>query len=466
MSSLEKLRQRITEIGRAGAILEEMIKLGFINDDDLRSHKVSRADVKKALEQLYPIEKQILSLDEQARSKSQRYEYLIQEIRSERIEQVKTKREERKRQRVVDIERRQAEWKERLKTEAIYLGEGVSGKLQFVGGDDTALSSRSLPIVHSAKELADAMSFTVDDLVWLCYERDVSEVDHYTRFEIPKRSGGKRLISSPKPKMRKAQAWIQEKILSGLNPSEYASAFRPDSSIVDNAKKHCDKKVIVKLDLKDFFPSITFPRVRGYFEFLGYNPGIATILALLCTDAPRVRVTFKGEAQIVATGPRGLPQGACTSPALANLIASRLDARLAGLATARSEKWIYTRYADDLTFSTDSEKPEVGTFIAAVSKVAHDEDFQINLKKTRVMRAPHRQTVTGLLVGTQVRIPKTTIRKMRALFHRIEVQGKDVVSVELGKDALLVARGYLSYLHMVQPKLAHKYRNKHSWLSD
>lgn len=466
MSSLEKLRQRITEIGRAGAILEEMIKLGFINDDDLRSHKVSRADVKKALEQLYPIEKQILSLDEQARSKSQRYEYLIQEIRSERIEQVKTKREERKRQRVVDIERRQAEWKERLKTEAIYLGEGVSGKLQFVGGDDSALSSRSLPIVHSAKELADAMSFTVDDLVWLCYERDVSEVDHYTRFEIPKRSGGKRLISSPKPKMRKAQTWIQEKILSGLNPSEYASAFRPDLSIVDNAKKHCDKKVIVKLDLKDFFPSITFPRVRGYFEFLGYNPGIATILALLCTDAPRVRVTFKGEAQIVATGPRGLPQGACTSPALANLIASRLDARLAGLATARSEKWIYTRYADDLTFSTDSEKPEVGTFIAAVSKVAHDEDFQINLKKTRVMRAPHRQTVTGLLVGTQVRIPKTTIRKMRALFHRIEVQGKDVVSVELGKDALLVARGYLSYLHMVQPKLAHKYRNKHSWLSD
>lgn len=466
MSSLEKLRQRITEIGRAGAILEEMIKLGFINDDDLRSHKVSRADVKKALEQLYPIEKQILSLDEQARSKSQRYEYLIQEIRSERIEQVKTKREERKRQRVVDIERRQAEWKERLKTEAIYLGEGVSGKLQFVGGDDTALSSRSLPIVHSAKELADAMSFTVDDLVWLCYERDVSEVDHYTRFEIPKRSGGKRLISSPKPKMRQAQTWIQEKILSGLNPSEYASAFRPDLSIVDNAKKHCDKKVIVKLDLKDFFPSITFPRVRGYFEFLGYNPGIATILALLCTDAPRVRVTFKGEAQIVATGPRGLPQGACTSPALANLIASRLDARLAGLATARSEKWIYTRYADDLTFSTDSEKPEVGTFIAAVSKVAHDEDFQINLKKTRVMRAPHRQTVTGLLVGTQVRIPKTTIRKMRALFHRIEVQGKDVVSVELGKDALLVARGYLSYLHMVQPKLARKYRNKHSWLSD
>jgi retron-type reverse transcriptase len=466
MSSLDKLRQRISEIGRAGAILEEMIKMGFINDDDLRSHKVSRADVKKALEELHPIEKQILNLDEQTKAKSQRYENLIQEIRSERIEQVKFKREERKKRQALDREKRQAGWKERIKTEAIYLGEGVSSKLQFIGGDDSALASRSLPIVHSAKELADAMGCTVDDLVWLCYERNVGEVDHYSRFEIPKRSGGKRLISSPKPKMRQAQNWIQEKVLSGLQPSEFASAFRPDLSIVDNAKKHCDKKVIVKLDLKDFFPTITFPRVRGYFEFLGYNPGIASILALLCTDAPRVRVTFRGEAQIVATGPRGLPQGACTSPALANLIASRLDARLAGLATARSERWIYTRYADDLTLSTDSEVPEIGTFISAVSKVANDEKFQINIKKTRVMRAPHRQTVTGLLVGTEVRIPKVTIRRMRALFHRIEVQGKDIVSVELGKDALLVARGYLSYLHMVQPKLARKYRNKHSWLTE
>ena len=189
MSTLDKLRQRISEIGRAGAILEEMIKMGFINDDDLRSHKVSRADVKKALEELHPIEKQILNLDEQTKAKSQRYENLIQEIRSERIEQVKFKREERKKQQALDREKRQAEWKERIKTEAIYLGEGVSSKLQFIGGDDSALASRSLPIVHSAKELADAMGCTVDDLVWLCYERDVGEVDHYSRFEIPKRSG-------------------------------------------------------------------------------------------------------------------------------------------------------------------------------------------------------------------------------------------------------------------------------------
>jgi retron-type reverse transcriptase len=313
---------------------------------------------------------------------------------------------------------------------------------------------------------SDKTKLAVEDLVWLCYERGVAEVDHYSRFEIPKRSGGKRLISSPKPKMRKAQLWIQENILLLLQPSDYASAFRPDISIVDNAKKHCDKKVIVKMDLKDFFPSITFPRVRGYFESLGYNPGISSILALLCTDAPRVRVTFRGESQIVATGPRGLPQGACTSPALANLIASRLDARLAGFALNRSERWVYTRYADDLTFSTNSPAPEVGTLISAISKVAADEKFEINLRKTRVMRSPHRQKVTGLIVGEEVRIPKENIKKMRALFHRIETAGKEKVTVEMGKDALSVARGYLAYMHMVQPKLAMKYRRKYSWLND
>jgi retron-type reverse transcriptase len=111
--------------------------------------------------------------------------------------------------------------------------------------------------------------------VWLSYERSTTDTDHYSRFEIPKRSGGSRLISSPKPKMRIAQSWINGNILEKLTPSSYSYAFRPKISIVDNAKQHVGKNVIVKLDVKDFFPSITFNRVRGYFEFLGYNPGAA-----------------------------------------------------------------------------------------------------------------------------------------------------------------------------------------------
>jgi retron-type reverse transcriptase len=234
---------------------------------------------------------------------------------------------------------------------------------------------------------------------------------------------------------------------------------------VDNATKHLNKKLIVKCDIKDFFPSITFPRVRGYFEYLGYNPGVATVLALLCTDAPRARVTIKGNSMIVALGDRALPQGACTSPALANLIASRLDSRLAGLARVFKGEWIYTRYADDLTFSTDDTEAELGKFLAAVTRITADEKFVIKPQKTRIMRAPMRQTVTGLVVGDAVRIPKATIKKVRALFHSIEKLGEEAVSAKIGSNAINVAHGYWSYFHMVDPDLAKKYLSKYPWLA-
>jgi retron-type reverse transcriptase len=265
--------------------------------------------------------------------------------------------------------------------------------------------------------------------------------------------------------MRLVQQWINDEILAQLSPSSYCYAFRPGLSIVDNATKHLNKKLIVKCDLKDFFPSITFPRVRGYFEYLGYNPGIATVLALLCTDAPRARVTIKEQSVIVALGQRGLPQGACTSPALANLIASRLDSRLAGLSKVFGQGWTYTRYADDLTFSTDDTEAELGKFLAAVKRISADEKFEIKPQKTRIMRSPMRQTVTGLVVGDAVRIPKASIKKVRALFHRIEKLGEEAVSSELGSNSINVAQGYWSYFHMVDPDLAKKYMAKYPWLA-
>jgi retron-type reverse transcriptase len=178
-----------------------------------------------------------------------------------------------------------------------------------------------------------------------------------------------------------------------------------------------------------------------------------------------VKVTLKGRSQIVAVGARSLPQGACTSPALANLIASRLDSRLSGLINKLKGEWTYTRYADDLTFSTSDSEPPIGQLISAVNRIANDEKFEIKSQKTRIMRSPRRQTVTGLVVGDQVRIPKATIKKMRALFHNIDTKGKDVVSEELGKDALNVAHGYWAYLYMVSPSQASKYLKKHKWLA-
>lgn len=463
MSSMDELRKRVAEVGKPAAITEEMIRLGFITSEDLSANKVNEVEIKNVINELQPTLKELGEI--QARMSTYgSVEAMIKQIRSERIELVKKRREERKIEKERNRVIRQEAWELAKRTKAPFLGVGVSSRLTFDGGDRAALVKRGLPELMTLSDVASAMNLTTEDLVWLCYERSTTETDHYTRFEIPKRSGGSRLISSPKPKMRIAQSWINLNILEKLTPSKYCYAFRPKTSIVDNARQHLGKGVIVKLDVKDFFPSITFNRIRGYFEFLGYNPGVATVLGLLCTDAPRVRITIKGRAQIVAIGARSLPQGACTSPALANLIASRLDTRLAGLINTFKGEWSYTRYADDLTFSTSDTNPEIGQLIAAVGHIAKDENFEIKAEKTRIMRSPRRQSVTGLIVGDEVRIPKSTIKKMRALFHNIESKGKEVVSEELGKDAINVAHGYWAYLHMVNPTQANKYLIKHKWL--
>jgi retron-type reverse transcriptase len=461
---MEEMRKRVAEVGKTATITEEMIRLGFITSADLASNKLKEAEIKEVIEELQPTLKELNEIQVKMAAYGS-IEAMIKEIRSERIEMVKKRREERKIEKERNRVIRQEAWELAKRTKAPFLGVGVSSRLLFEGGDRAELVRRGLPELVTLIDIAEAMKLTTEDIVWLAYERSTTETDHYTRFEIPKRSGGSRLISSPKPKMRLAQSWINQNVLEKLTPSQYCYAFRPNLSIVDNATQHLGKSVIVKLDVKDFFPSITFNRVRGYFEHLGYNPGVSTVLALLCTDAPRVRITVKGHSQIVAVGARSLPQGACTSPALANLIASRLDARLAGLIESFSGQWSYTRYADDLTFSTTEPEAEIGQLIAAVNHIAKDENFEIKSEKTRIMRSPRRQSVTGLIVGDEVRIPKATIKKMRALFHNIETKGKDVVSEELGKDAMNVAHGYWAYLHMVSPTQANKYLIKHKWLS-
>ena len=319
-----------------------------------------------------------------------------------------------------------------------------------------------LPLLESFLDVANALEIPPETLQWLSYHRESSASDHYSRFEIPKRSGGKRLISSPKPALRKAQSWVNENVLSVLTPSPAAMAFRPGLSIVDNARRHLGSAVVVKLDLKDFFPSITFPRVRNYFHGLGYNSGVASVLALLTTDAPRVKMTIGDTVKFVAVGERSLPQGAVSSPALANLIAMGLDIRC--LALAKKANWTYSRYADDLVFSTSAGDSAPHRLIKTVDTIVQDLGFHLNLEKTKIMRSPRRQVVNGLLLGPDVRLTRKDLRRWRAFLHRCETKGPDVVSKEIGKDALAVARGFHSYLHMVNPGMADQLLEKHVWV--
>jgi RNA-directed DNA polymerase len=343
-----------------------------------------------------------------------------------------------------------------------YLGRRVSSRLRFEGGDPEKLSGRGLPALSTFTEVADALELTASELMWLVFERGAEGSSHYARFEIPKRAGGYRLISAPKPILRAAQQWVRVNVLAPLPVGPSAAAFRPGKSIVDNARRHSGKACVIRLDLTTFFESVTFPRVRGFFESLGYNPGVATVLALICTDAPRARVTLDGETHYVIIGERSLPQGGCTSPDLCNLVTARLDARLEGL--AKKFGYEYSRYADDLVFSTDTEETAAHAVISAVTRICRDEGFEVNPEKTRTMRSPNRQLVTSLIVNDDVRLTRSDLRRIRAFLHRCETRGIDNVSLEIGKDARAVARGYFAYIFMVRPITALKLAERHPWI--
>ena len=133
---------------------------------------------------------------------------------------------------------------------------------------------------------------------------------------------------------------------------------------------------MIRVDLKDFFPSIQFRRVKGLFTHLGYNEGVASILALLCTESPRVALTLDGQKKHVAIGERQLPQGACTSPAITNILCRRLDSRLTGIATRYG--FTYTRYADDLVFSHADREAPTGMLFTRLRHILAEEGYTIN----------------------------------------------------------------------------------------
>src|SRR5262249_3086559 len=158
-----------------------------------------------------------------------------------------------------------------------------------------------------------------------------------------------------------------------------------------------------------------FPRVRGLFLALGYPYAVAAALALLCTEYDREPFEREGgERYYVSVGPRHLVQGAPTSPALANLVAWRLDRRLAGLAAKYG--FTYPRYADDLTFSGDDVEA-LGRLRVSAQRIIAAEHFTTNTTKTRIARRSSRQTVTGLVVNERVATPRRLRRQLRAILH-------------------------------------------------
>jgi retron-type reverse transcriptase len=310
-------------------------------------------------------------------------------------------------------------------------------------------------VLSTPAELAETLGLSIPRLRWLAFHTEVAGRAHYIQFKIPKKSGGTRTLCAPHRSLSEAQRWILDNILSRLPAESAAHGFLPSRSIVTNAQPHAGRAVVINLDLEAFFPSIGFARVRSVFEKLGYSPAVATILALLCTECPRREVVFAGTRYFVATGPRGLPQGACTSPALSNQVARRLDRRLTGLATKFEAT--YTRYADDLTFSGNANlNAKTGYVLARVRHIAQDEGFLVNESKTRVQRRNRTQMVTGLVVNDRPGVLRAEVRRIRAILHHARSEGLEGQNRDQHPNFIAWLEGKISYVAMVRPEVGQK----------
>ena len=290
----------------------------------------------------------------------------------------------------------------------------------------------------------------------------------YSTFEIKKKSGKIRHIHAPVNSLKHIQSAINIVLQCVYEPHEAATGFIQGKSIVTNAKKHVAMNYVFNMDLKDFFPSIDMRRVQALLKLSPYNlidnkeQSLAYLIANLCSTEMEVeRKNAQGEmAKIKA---KVLPQGAPTSPILSNMICYRLDRKLSGVAKRFGLN--YTRYADDITFSSmHNVYQQYSEFNKEIYKIIKKQNFDVNEQKTRLQRPQYRQEVTGLIVNEKVNTPRKYLRQLRMWLYYWENYGYEKANQIFLKDYLKdkghvkkklpnfinVMDGKLQYLKMVK----------------
>ncbi len=439
----KELFERIASGHKDDVIFEEMTRLGFWSGDRPRPF-----DPPDEIARAAELRKRLSKLRESASALGDLVRQEL-ELKKQRMAESRKKRELARQKKLADRTAAKAATQEAKKTELRYLGAGVSAGLGRTTSDADRLRDAKLPIAHTALELAGAIGVTLSELRFLAFAREVSTTTHYRRFTIPKRSGGERVISAPMPRLKHVQHWILEHILEPIELAAPAHGFVPGRSTVSNAVEHVGAAVVINVDLRDFFPTVTYRRVKGLFAKLGYSEQVATVLGLICSEPDIVESTLDGVTYYAARGPRRLPQGAPTSPAITNVMCRRLDNRIAGY--ARAHGLTYTRYADDLTLSSKDGAIDVGAVLGFVRRVVAAEGFAVHPDKVRIVRRGRRQEVTGIVVNEKPGVVRAELRRFRALLYQIEKDGPAGKRWGHGGDVLAAALGYASYVAMVDP---------------
>jgi RNA-directed DNA polymerase len=327
--------------------------------------------------------------------------------------------------------------------------------------------------LETRKDVAKLLEVSEARLVYHLYK--VSDADKYKEFSIPKKSGGSRTITAPATALKILQRKLSQVLYSVYEPKKPVHGFVVSRSIVTNARKHSRKRFILNIDLKDFFDTIHFGRVQGIFMAPPYNlpKEVATVLAQICCHSNK------------------LPQGAPTSPIVSNMVCARLDRQLRLL--AEEFKCTYTRYADDITFSTSLPKfpgeiafanPEGENLESLLGErlilTIWDNGFEINENKIRLQHKRQHQSVTGLTVNQFPNVKREYIRKISSMLHAWDKFGLSAAQLKyneingahhqdsgkFNKDVppfKEVLRGKINFLGMVRGKDDKIYRKYLDW---
>lgn len=265
----------------------------------------------------------------------------------------------------------------------------------------------------------------------------------YTQFTIPKKSGSLRTINAPKKGLKTIQKVLNVVIQCVFEPHKAATGFVPNKSVVDNAKAHTGKNYVYNIDLKDFFPSIEMHRVKACFKIQPFNLNgdkepLAFFIANLCCTEMDVERLVDGQWQIVKRSV--LPQGAPTSPTITNIVSQSLDKKLTNLANSFGA--VYTRYADDITFSSGHSIYQTnGKFLTKLHEIIKQNNFTINEQKVRLQKTGFKQEVTGITVNEKPNVSIRYVKQIRMWLHYWETYGYEKAEQIFRRD-YIADKGY------------------------
>jgi hypothetical protein len=291
-----------------------------------------------------------------------------------------------------------------------------------------ALGEIRLPAWTNVGRLAEALGVPVPGLWRLTRpthrQRQAGLGEQHYRFRLcPKRTGGWRLLEVPQPWLRALQRRVLDELLARIPPHEAACAYLADRTVVDHARTHVGQRVLLKFDLQDFFATVRASRVHATFATLGYADEVARALTALCTTATPEPVLERlredgglSWTQAQRLRDAHLPQGAPSSPALANLCAFAFDVRVAAFARELGAR--YTRYADDLVLSGgDALRANRLRIEVRIGAIALEEGFALNHRKSRCVAQSRPQRVCGIVVNARTNLPRAEFDRLKAILH-------------------------------------------------